>query len=89
MFSVSFFPAAIDRSLFYFILSIISIYSLDFHVQVTVAFLDIELFGESGIDLARGLIGFHPHINIIFLTGHSEYTADALRAHTQRLSAPR
>lgn len=49
--------------------------------QVTAAFLDIELFGESGIDLARGLIGFHPHINIIFLTGHSEYTADALDLH--------
>jgi len=49
--------------------------------QVAAAFLDIELFGESGIDVARGLIGLQPHTNIIFLTGHGEYTADALDLH--------
>lgn len=48
---------------------------------VAVALLDIELFGESGIDLARSLIGLNPRTNIIFLTGHSEYTADALALH--------
>ena len=49
--------------------------------QVDVAFLDIELFGESGIDLARKLMALNPSVNIIFLTGHSEYTASALELH--------
>ena len=49
--------------------------------RVDVAFLDIELFGESGIDLARKLIVLNPSVNIIFLTGHSEYTFPALELH--------
>ena len=49
--------------------------------QVDVAFLDIELFGESGIDLARKLMALNSSVNIIFLTGHSEYTASALELH--------
>lgn len=49
--------------------------------HVAAAFLDIELFGESGIDLAGSLMEVNPHINIIFLTGHAEYTADALDLH--------
>ena len=49
--------------------------------QGDVAFLDIELFGESGIDLARKLMALNPSVNIIFLTGHSEYTASALELH--------
>lgn len=49
--------------------------------RVDVAFLDVELFGESGIDLARELSAINPNINHIFLTGHSEYTFDALQMH--------
>ena len=49
--------------------------------HVAAAFLDIELFGESGIDLAAKLMELNPHTNIIFLTGHTEYTADALDLH--------
>ncbi|MBR5364926.1 MAG: response regulator [Clostridia bacterium] len=49
--------------------------------HVAAAFLDIELFGESGVDLAGSLMEVNPHINIIFLTGHAEYTADALDLH--------
>ena len=49
--------------------------------QVAAAFLDIELFGESGIDLAGSLMELNPHTNIVFLTGHGEYTADALALH--------
>ena len=49
--------------------------------HVAAALLDIELFGESGIDLAAGLMELNPHTNIIFLTGHTEYTADALDLH--------
>lgn len=48
---------------------------------VSIAFLDIELFGENGIDLADRLLAINPHTNIIFLTGHSEYMSDALRLH--------
>ena len=49
--------------------------------HIDVALLDIELFGESGIDLAGKLMELNPRINIIFLTGHAEYTADALALH--------
>lgn len=49
--------------------------------HITAAFLDIELFGESGVDLAGRLMELNPHTNIIFLTGHAEYTADALDLH--------
>lgn len=49
--------------------------------RVDIAFLDIELFGESGIALAERLIAINPRVNIIFLTGHPEYARDALRLH--------
>ena len=49
--------------------------------RIDVAFLDVELFGENGIDLAEKLADINPRTNIIFLTGHSEYTFDALRLH--------
>ena len=49
--------------------------------RVDIAFLDIELFGESGIDLAEKLIAINPRTNIVFLTGHPEYAHDALRLH--------
>ena len=49
--------------------------------RVDVAFLDVELFGESGIDLARKLSAINPNINHIFLTGHSEYSFEALQMH--------
>ena len=49
--------------------------------RVDVAFLDVELVGESGIDLARELSAINPNINHIFLTGHSEYSFEALQMH--------
>ncbi len=49
--------------------------------RIDAAFLDVELFGESGLDLAKKLLAINPRINIIFLTGHSEYTAEALALH--------
>ena len=49
--------------------------------RIAVAFLDVELFGESGVDLAKKLQSINPRTNIIFLTGHSEYTAEALELH--------
>lgn len=49
--------------------------------RVDIAFLDIELCDESGIDLAKELSALNPHTNIVFLTGHSEYAGDALSMH--------
>ena len=49
--------------------------------RVGAAFLDIELCGESGIELAESLTKLYSRTNIIFLTGHSEYYAPALDMH--------
>ena len=49
--------------------------------RVDVAFMDIELCGESGIELAEELCALNPHTNIIFLTGHPEYAGEALNLH--------
>ena len=49
--------------------------------RISVAFLDIELLGENGVELAESLKDLYSRINIIFLTGHTEYTADALEIH--------
>lgn len=49
--------------------------------RVEIAFLDIELGGESGISLAETLQKLNPSTNIIFLTGHPEYAYQALNLH--------
>ena len=49
--------------------------------RIDIAFLDIELRGESGIELSRQLTLLQSRLNVIFLTGHPEYTADALKVH--------
>ena len=46
-----------------------------------IAFLDIELAGESGIELTEKLKQRIPRLNIIFLTSHTEYTRQALDSH--------
>ncbi len=50
--------------------------------RIDVAFLDIELAGESGLSLGKELSMHNPRMNIIFLTGHSEYAMDALGMHS-------
>ena len=42
-----------------------------------IAFLDIEMRGENGINFAKKLQEYNPKINIIFVTGYSEYMMDA------------
>ena len=49
--------------------------------RIAVAFLDVELCGESGIDVARRLLDISPRTNIVFLTGHTEYAGEALDLH--------
>ena len=49
--------------------------------RVDVAFMDIDMRGNSGLEVARALIKKYPSINIIFTTGYSEYTLEALEMH--------
>ncbi len=49
--------------------------------RLAMAFLDIELSGEDGIELAKQLKEIDGHINIIYLTCHYEYTRAALETY--------
>ncbi len=42
-----------------------------------IAFLDINLRGKSGIDVARELKQYNPKVNLIFVTGYMDYANDA------------
>ena len=46
-----------------------------------VAFLDIEMPGMNGVELAKKLKEINPSINIIFVTGYSEYALEAYSLH--------
>lgn len=50
--------------------------------RIDVAFLDIELPGESGLELGKSLSRMNPRTNIIFLTSHPEYALEALRMYS-------
>ncbi len=57
--------------------------ALDFAAgkRIDVAFLDIDLFRENGLDLAGKLSAIFPDVNIIFLTGHPEFMKEAFSLH--------
>lgn len=46
-----------------------------------IAFLDIQMRGMSGIDLAKQIKLLYPDINIIFCTGYDEYMNEAFKMH--------
>lgn len=46
-----------------------------------VAFLDIQMTGITGVELAKKLKEFIPNINIIFVTGYEEYAKEAMKLH--------
>ena len=46
-----------------------------------IAFLDIDMRGMNGIELAKKMKLINPKINIIFTTGYSEYTGEAFLLH--------
>ena len=46
-----------------------------------IAFLDIEMPGMNGIDLARHIKAVSPDTNIIFSTAYSQYAMEALELH--------
>ena len=48
---------------------------------IDVAFLDIEMMEMNGVELAKRLKEINPIINIIFVTGYTEYALDAYSLH--------
>ena len=46
-----------------------------------IAFLDIQMRGMNGVELAKELKAVNPKMNIIFVTGFSEYAGDAMHLH--------
>lgn len=46
-----------------------------------IAFLDIKMRGMTGLELAKRLKDINGNINIIFVTGYSEYSLDAFRLY--------
>ena len=46
-----------------------------------IAFLDIHMRGMNGVELAKELKGVNPKMNIIFVTGYSEYAREAMSLH--------
>ena len=48
---------------------------------VELAFVDIDLAGESGIECAKELCDINPKVKIVFATAHSEYMADAFEIY--------
>ena len=49
--------------------------------HVDVAFLDVEMIGMNGVELAERLKFYHPDINIIFSTGYGHYRDAAFDLH--------
>lgn len=49
--------------------------------HVDVAFLDIQMFGMNGIDLAKKLKSTNDKMNLIFVTGYDEFAKDAVFLH--------
>lgn len=49
--------------------------------KVDIAFLDIEMGEYSGLSLAKKCQTLCPEVNIIFVTGYSEYALDAIKLH--------
>ena len=48
---------------------------------IDLAFLDIEMPGLSGIQLAKKLKSINPNTKVIFVTAYNEYALEAYRAH--------
>ena len=46
-----------------------------------IAFIDIHMRGIDGLTLAKKIKLVNPHCNLIFVTGYSEYAADAMMMH--------
>ena len=49
--------------------------------DIDVAFLDIEMPEINGVELAKKLKEIEPTINVVFVTGYTEYAVDAYALH--------
>lgn len=49
--------------------------------KINVAFLDINMPGKSGLELAQAIKRLDPDVNIIVVTAYREYALDALRLY--------
>lgn len=49
--------------------------------QISIAFLDINMPGKTGLELAREIKRLDPDINIIMVTAYREYALEALRLY--------
>lgn len=49
--------------------------------EIEVAFLDINMPGKSGLELAKEIKVLRPDVNIIVVTAHAEYALNALRLY--------
>ena len=49
--------------------------------QIDIAFLDIEMPGMNGIELAKALKKTNPLINLIFVTAYDSYALEAYKIH--------
>ena len=45
--------------------------------NISIAFLDIEIGQQSGLELSKKLIDINPHMNIVFLTSYPDYALNA------------
>ncbi len=52
------------------------------NAPVDVAFLDIQMRGITGLDVAKHLKKTSPKVNLVFTTGYSEYAVDACNMQT-------
>ena len=57
--------------------------ALDFVKEnsVDVAFLDINMRGMGGLELAQKILGIRPNCKIVFCTGYEEYAIPAFKLH--------
>lgn len=49
--------------------------------KIDIAFIDIEMPGLDGIQLAKSLRTYNPSVNIIFVTAYDNYAREAIRIH--------
>ena len=49
--------------------------------NITLAFLDVEMPGMNGLEVAKQLKEINPEVNIIMTTAYSNYAVDAYRLH--------
>jgi len=48
---------------------------------VDIAFLDIEMPGMTGLELAEVLLDSNPYLEIVFVTAYNQYALEAFKAH--------